>query len=298
MDFVLQWGVDLIKIIQTIRMPALDHLMKAISASGNYTFYLMMIPLFYWCVDKRNAIRLFYLFLFSTWLNSVTKDMLDQPRPFDLDESIRVGRTGGPGLPSGHAQGALVFWGYLALWARKRWFSATCIAIIMLIAFSRLYLGVHFPTDLLGGWFLGLVLLLPFNYLANRFEARLPSIPVSWLITAGTLLPIAMAFIFPSRWSVSPMGITAGFTLAIILEKKHIGLGAAKNFLNGLGRFIIGIAGLFGTLLGFKALMVKEAWWHLPAVFTQYYLIGLWIGFCAPFVFKKLGLDDSHTGET
>ena len=297
MDFILQWGIDFIKIIQTVRMPALDHVMNAISASGSYIFYLVMISLFYWCVDKRNAIRLFYLFLFSTWLNSTAKDMLGQPRPFDLDDSVKVGRGGGPGLPSGHAQGALVFWGYLSLWVRERWFTALCVTIIMLIAFSRLYLGVHFPTDLLGGWILGLILLLPFNSLADRVEARIPSISATWLIAAGTLLPVALAFVFPSRWSVSPMGITAGFTLAIILEKKHTGLGAAKNLLNGVGRFIIGIAGLFGILLGIGTLLVREASWYLPAVFAQFYLAGLWIGFCAPVVFKKLGLDVNQSGK-
>ena len=56
------------------------------------------------------------------------------------------------GLPSGHAQNAVVVWGMLALWIRKTWAWIAGVIIILLIGLSRIYLGVHFPTDVLGGW--------------------------------------------------------------------------------------------------------------------------------------------------
>jgi membrane-associated phospholipid phosphatase len=288
MDAIYNWGIDIIIFIQKMRSYAMDHFFLAVTAMGNDMFYMLILPLFYWCIDKRQSLRLFYLFMFSSWLNAVTKDLLNQPRPYILNESIKVGTTGGPGIPSGHAQGSLVFWGYLALWVRKRWFSVFCITIIMLIAFSRLYLGVHFPTDILGGWFLGVLILFFGNAVADTLESRISALHPLWILLLGTILPIALSFILPTKYSVSPMGITAGLTGAVLLEKKFVDFIMPTGFKESAVRYLIGMMGLLAIYLGLKFAIPKESRMYLPLVFCQYYLMGLWVGFVAPWIFSKL----------
>lgn len=287
MDAIYNWGLDIIITIQTIRSDVLDYVFLAITSLGNDVFYMLLLPLFYWCIEKQQSLRLFYLFMFSSWLNATTKDLLNQPRPYVLNENIKIGTTGGPGIPSGHAQGSLVFWGYLAMWVRKRWFSIFCVAVIMLIGFSRLYLGLHFPTDLLGGWILGLLILFPVNSLSLKIERRLGAISPAGLFLIGTIIPIILSFILPTKYSVSPMGITAGLTLAVLLERKYLNFEMPSGFKESAIRYCLGIIGLFAIYLGLKLIIPKETWLYLPLVFCQYYVMGLWVGFAAPWLFKK-----------
>ncbi|RJQ67068.1 MAG: phosphatase PAP2 family protein [Desulfobacteraceae bacterium] len=291
METVLSWGMGLIVAVQEARSAALDHFFLSVTALGDDLFYMLALPLFYWCIDKRRALRFYYLFMLSSWLNSVAKETLQQPRPFDLNAKVKVGNAGGPGLPSGHAQGSLVFWGYLGLWFRRRWFAFMCIALICLVAFSRIYLGVHFPTDILGGWFLGLLLLLPFDALADRIEARLAQVSMKWKIVLGTGLPVLLALVVPSKWSVSPMGTTAGFTLAVLIERGRLGHAMPRGILRAALRYFSGIAGLFIIYFALKPFIPKGSSYYLPLVFAHYYILGFWVGFGAPWLFRKTGLE-------
>jgi PAP2 superfamily len=92
-------------------------------------------------------------------LNTLLKFAFNLPRPFFLDSSIGTTAAhltaGGPGLPSGHAQNAAFVWGYIALRLQRSWVWALAVAVTVLIAFSRLYLGVHFLEDVVFGLVLG-----------------------------------------------------------------------------------------------------------------------------------------------
>lgn len=296
MDAMYNWGLDLIRTLQLIRTPFLDIVFKAITVLGNDMFYMLMLPVLYWCVDKKQSLRLYLLFMLSSWLNSVTKDYLNHPRPYHLDSGVKVGTTGGPGLPSGHAQGTLVLWGYLAFWARRRWFTVFSIGLIVLVALSRLYLGVHFPTDILGGWFLGLLLLLPFNAVVDRLEPKVLALSFGWKFALATAVPALLALVVPSRWSVSPMGITAGFALAVMLETKYLNVRMPGSVLRGVARYFIGILVLFVFFFATRRFMPKDSSFYLLMVFAQYYVMGLWVGFAAPWVFRKLGLEAREEG--
>lgn len=159
MNEILQWGIDVIIDIQQIRTPYSDCFFKAITTLGSGYIYYIVLPVIFWCANSTLSARFILILFFSLWVNSEFKTILQQPRPYNLDPSVKIGATGGPGLPSGHAQGSLVFWGYLSFWINKKWFYILSSIIILLIAFSRLYLGVHFPTDILGGWILGFLIL-------------------------------------------------------------------------------------------------------------------------------------------
>ena len=113
MESTLDWGVKVVLCLQKFS-PSLDQFFKAITFMGDEAFFLLLIPLIYWCIDRRIGIRLTILFLFCVYANSVAKVLVAQPRPFEYDTRVKqLVEAGGGGLPSLHTQGAVVVWGYL-----------------------------------------------------------------------------------------------------------------------------------------------------------------------------------------
>ena len=132
---ILQWGIDLIISIQEVHGPVLDGFFRAITSMGTEEFHLLLLPLLFWCVDYGLGIRVALLVLLSSYLNSGLKDLFEQPRPFYLVPSVKLFEATGYGLPSGHAQSAVVVWGIIAAWARKTWFRVVAIVLMLLIGF-------------------------------------------------------------------------------------------------------------------------------------------------------------------
>lgn len=170
MDAVLSAGIELILWIQSMRNPALDAFFRGITALGG-AGHLFIVPAIVWCLGYRMGSRLLLTLLLSACLNFALKDLFAQPRPFQMEPRIGPDRELGYGIPSGHAQHTAVEWALVAAWVGKPLVWAGAIVLIALIGFSRVYLGVHFPSDVLAGWALAaLIVWLHLRYLA-RVEA-------------------------------------------------------------------------------------------------------------------------------
>ena len=166
----------MIRGLQSFRGPALDLAMKGLSFLGNEAFFVLLFPFLYWCLDSRLGLRLAVVYFLSGFLNFELKQSLAQPRPAVLSPGINLVEQSGYGLPSGHAQGAVVLWGLLALHAvsrgARRWIWAPATLLMLAIGLSRVYLGVHFPTDVLAGWAIGAAVLAAAAGVLRRLEAR------------------------------------------------------------------------------------------------------------------------------
>jgi membrane-associated phospholipid phosphatase len=143
-----------------------DVFFRAITDLGYHTFYYLVIAPLFWVVDRRRASILFLLVLASGLLNTAVKLLVHTPRPDPLLARVldlRPYHSGSNAFPSGHAQNAVVFWTYIAWWVGRRWFYGLAVVMVALISFSRLYLAVHFPIDIVGGLAIGtaLMFLLP-----------------------------------------------------------------------------------------------------------------------------------------
>lgn len=126
-------------------------------------------------------------------------------------------REVGYGLPSGHAQHTLVEWGVIAAWVHRRWFSVLAVALVASIGFSRIWLGVHFPTDVLGGWLLGAVLLWIYLRYGERITTRLSVAGSGWQL--GCALAVSLALVasyaatFPRTHRTWPDSLASGLAL-------------------------------------------------------------------------------------
>ena len=160
MENLLDWGIKVVLWFQQFS-PTMDMPFKVLTFMGDEMFFLLFLPFIYWCVDRRTGARLIILFLFSVYVNAFVKLVAKQPRPFEYNSQVqKIVEAGGGGFPSGHTQGAVVVWGYLASVFKKTWLWILAGLLMILIPMSRVYLGVHFPTDLLGGYIIGAIILI------------------------------------------------------------------------------------------------------------------------------------------
>jgi membrane-associated phospholipid phosphatase len=291
---ILDWGIDVILWFQQFR-PDFDLPFKSLTFLGNLEFFLVFMPLVYWSIDRRLGARLLVLFLISAYINAIAKVLLDQPRPFRYDSRVKpVVHAVGGGLPSGHTQGATVVWGYLAYQIRsgKLWIIA--IFLMIAIPISRLYLGVHFPTDLLGGYFLAGVLLALYLRFEPAIEAWLVVKNVIWQTAAALILPILLISVSPfgSNYAMSAGGALLGFLPGIALERRWVGFCSEGSFWKRSMRFVVGLIILLGIWLGLR---FAFSGWEPASLFRviRYAAVGIWGALGAPWLFARLRLTET-----
>jgi hypothetical protein len=285
---------------------------------------LLIIPLLYWCLDARLGLRAGLALLLSASLNSALKLALASPRPYWYSPEVAaLAFEPTFGLPSGHAQNAVAVWGVLAAGIGRRWAWGLALLLMLLIGVSRVYLGVHFPTDVLAGWALGaLVLYLflrwagPIERGASQWALRRQIVTVvisSLLMLAPSLLFVLAlgAWELPAAWArnvqlagaeaapqplaldtpVSAAGTWCGFALGALWLAARQPLGVAGPAWQRLARYLAGMAVLVAIWAGLGALLPDDA---TPAAYAlryaRYLLVGAWIGAGAPALFQRVGL--------
>lgn len=300
--------------VQSWATPWLDAVMGAITYLGSEYFFLAALGFLYWCVDVKGTLQFFIVLLSSVFLNSAVKELAGLPRPFqaypDRIDAAHVYTAEGYAFPSGHAQNSTVFWGYLALSFRKRWLYIAAPVLIALVAFSRVYLRVHWPRDVLWGIVFGLVI-LGCSYVLLRLLAGTPvqaQFPSTLLLC---LIPILLFLLFPSHGGAQSMGVILGASLGYILERRYVCFATRRPLWQQVLKLVIGLAGAFILLFGLRALfdpllpsvegirLSTEA--HPPAfrgflhgrgyeslTFVRYALVGLWSTLIAPAIFRYL----------
>ena len=119
---------------------------------GQEEFYILVLPVLYWCVNASWGIRIGVMLVLTVNLNSWLKLAFASPRPFWIDTRVKeLAVETSFGLPSGHAMNSASMWGLLARLLRKKWLTYSITAVIFLIGLSRISLGVHFTSDVLAG---------------------------------------------------------------------------------------------------------------------------------------------------
>jgi membrane-associated phospholipid phosphatase len=295
MESLLNWGIEVVLWFQQFS-PTLDLPFKALTFMGDEAFYLLLMPLVYWSIDRRTGAGLIILLLFSAYLNAVAKVIADQPRPFNYDSRVKpLGHAGGGGLPSGHTQNAVVIWGYLA--GRYQKTSGWLIAgfLVVGIPLSRLYLGLHFPTDLFGGYLLGLLILVIFLWSASGLEKWLVRKGFAWQLGLSLLLPILLIFLNPAgnRYVLSMIAALTGVCVGFVLERRFVRFSANGLLWQRVVRYLVGVSilfGLWGCLRIVFSTMEPTALFR----FIRYTLMGLWGGIGAPWLFVRLKLAETE----
>ncbi len=308
-------GLDILIGLRQHAVPWLDIVMGGITYLGSHYFYLAALAFFYWCIDVAGTMRLFVLLLSSVYLHEALKVITAVERPIETLRSLLpasqqprfIETAEGFSFPSGHTQDAIVFWGYLAIAFRKRWLTVFVPLVVLLVAFSRLYLGLHWPLDILGGMALGL-LILWIGYVVLRLLAGMPvqaRFPATLVLG---LLPPAFYILFPTHYVAMSMGALCGAVLGHIVERRFVRFRVRLPFWQQALKVVIGLAGALLILVGVRMLLPvappAERWVkgavpegatgfgdlclaELPT-FGLYALVAVWCTLLAPAIFRFL----------
>ncbi|MGD9042077.1 MAG: phosphatase PAP2 family protein [Desulfobacterales bacterium] len=292
---ILDWGIEVVLWLQEFS-PALDLPFKSLTFLGNLEFFLIFMPLIYWCFNRRTGARLLILFLISAYINSIAKVIADQPRPFQYDSRVKaLVPAGGGGLPSGHTQSAVVVWGYLVSQTKRRILWILGGFLMIAIPVSRLYLGVHFPTDLFGGYLLGILLLVLYLQIALKVEVWLIQKGIVWQMGLAILLPVLLLGFNPegSVYSLNAGSVLLGFVPGLILERRWIRFSSGGRPSRRLLRFLTGFIVLIGIWMGLR---IAFAGLEPAALFrmVRYGLAGAWCALGAPWLFVRLKLAETE----
>ena len=295
MDPILEWGIEVIVAIQTIRSPALDAFFQGVTFLGNAEFYLLLAPVFIWSVNYRLGARLGILLLLSAYINQALKELFMQPRPCEPRPDVCIDQADSYGLPSGHAQNAIVFWGVIAQWIGTAWGWIAGILLMLLIGLSRIYLGVHFPTDVFMGWAIGIVILGIYIVLGERVEKWLGGLSLALQILLALSLPILFLALQPNDVTTQVTGAFAGIAVGVALGVRYLDFDAAGRFWKRAVRFLLGVAVVAAIFFGLRIIFPGEGQ-SLYAIFrfVRYGFVGLWISLGAPWLFLRVGLADAR----
>ncbi len=212
-----------------------------ITELGNEKLYVIVATILYLGYDKGFARRMFILFFATVFSTVFLKQLFHDPRP---PASRLLGeQISGYGLPSGHTTTSLVFYGYPLL-ARlegnrglKRVLFTFCVFAVVAIPVSRIVIGVHDLQDVLGGYIVGITLIITFMWAYPKVASRISSFEtwrkVSFGILLTSLLVLAglavLTILYPGEVLVSieglgmGAGLLLGCAIAFPLEERYVG---------------------------------------------------------------------------
>jgi hypothetical protein len=193
------------------------------------------------------------------------------------------------GLPSGHAQSTAVFWGVLAPVFRRPWGLVLGILAPLIIGLSRIYLGVHFPTDVLAGWLLGGLIVLGDALYGDKAQEALEKAPARWIILGAALIALGMNFL--NRDDTSSSGVFLGTVAGFVFADRRVQFRIPARLGRRLLCYLLGMAVTGILYFGLKALFPgKGSDYYDLLRFVRYGALGLWVSLGAPWVFVRLGL--------
>lgn len=326
MDLLTQNGIDWIVAVQSLGA-WLEAPMKFFSFLGTEYFFLLVLPLTYWCIDVGLGIRLGFLLITSTYLNGILKLLFAAPRPYWVsDRVIPFAAESSFGIPSGHAQNAVGVWGILAASYRKTWAWIVAFVLMFFIGFSRWYLGVHFSQDVIVGWLIGGILLWAFIRFWDPVAAWLKQKTLGTQVLLAFL--VSMVFIalgafsvgrldgytFPEEWrdnalrasnelpapvsmddSLTSAGTFFGLAAGVAWLMSRGGFQAAGTWQQRVARFVLGLIGILILWRGLGLVFPDNPDTLSYALrYLRYALVGFWLSAGAPWLFFRFKLANSQ----
>ena len=264
--------MEFLKALESIRSPFLDTVISLITHLGAETLFMVGALIFFWCVDKYRGYFLICVGGLGIVFNQFLKMLFRIPRPWELDpsftivESAREGATG-YSFPSGHTQSATTLYGGIARTDKHRAVQIGGVVMCLLIAFSRMYLGVHTPKDVLVSLAIGAILIFVCYPLVERSKENpiymYCIIAFAFLLTLGNLL-FVMLYHFPAdvdpvnledarenAWKL--MAIIVGTVFLYPIERKWIRFETKAVWWAQILKLLGGVIILLGVRIGLKA---------------------------------------------
>ena len=296
--------MSVLYLLERFRLPILNEFMLLITQLGEETAFLAVALIVFWCVDKKKGYFIMSVGFIGTMANNVLKLICRVPRPWVLDKNFTIleqarEAAAGYSFPSGHSQTAVGTFGALALTAKKKWVKILSVIIAILVPFSRMYIGVHTPWDVMAGSFLSLLLIFLLRpvVLGNGERA------MKWLI-AGMLglsigfLAYVELFPFPEdmdthnlasgvKNAYTMIGCLSGVAVVYLAEKKYVNFTTEAIWWAQVLKAVLGLGIVLLVKEGLRAPLEFIFAGHMAARGVRYFLVVLVAGLLWPMTFRR-----------
>ena len=254
----MEWEVGLIEWIQKTFGSLNSSVGKALSFIGGEMGLLVALIIILFCWKKETGKRITLTILaVNTWL-SMLKAVVLRPRPY-MEYPDRITGTadvGGPAnledvaaqgysFPSMHSASAAALFISLASEIKKRWAWILAVVLTFLVGFSRLMVGMHYPTDVLAGWALGLLC----AGICWLLEKKVTNEWIRHLILLAVSLP-GLFFVRTQDYYTS-FGLLVGIIAAIHFEEKFVNYKDTRN----VWAMILRLVGAFAIYFALNTLL-------------------------------------------
>jgi len=287
------FGTEVIEALQSAFSPAFNLLFVFFTLLGEDYVYMSLIAVMYWCINKRGAVKTAYILLACAYLNYWLKMSFKMDKP-PSEYRIILKDDISYGFPSGHMQTAVTFWGWLGFKSQKSWMHLLFLILISLIGLSRIYLGVHYFGDVLGGALFGAVFLIGTYKTAPYLEDKLNSIPEG---LRNYLTPLISVLLFGLSLAAFPdttrgdsaliCGTLFGFSLGVPLESKHVNISMAISRRTKTIRAVVGLMIVSGSYLMLSLILNSLSLNAQVFIgFLRYVIVAFAITLITPSIFK------------
>lgn len=299
--------MDILYALEKIRTPFWNGVMSAVTQLGGEVIFIVAAVVVFWCVSKWEGYYLMTIAFCGTVLNQFLKLICRVPRPwvrdpnFTIVESARA-EAAGYSFPSGHTQNAIGLFGGMARWGGRRWVRLGLTALALVIAFSRMYLGVHTPADVGVSLVLAAALVLGLYPLMRRAQEKpryMGYVLAAMLVVSGAFVVFVEAYGFSAdtdaenlasgignAWKM--LGAVAGMTLAWLLDRRYIHFETQAVWWVQVIKVAVGMALLLAIKSGLKAPLLALLGHEGLAGGVRYFLLVLVAGAVWPLAFRPM----------
>lgn len=290
---MIDYQIEFLKLLEGIRTDFLISFFEFITMLAEETLMIFAIVTLWFAVDKRIAQKLFFVTAFSLGVNGIIKNLVKMPRPFAGGKvsCVREHTATGYSFPSGHTQNFATWSTLIAIKIKRVSVWIVTVVLIISVAFSRMFLGAHYPMDVISGALLGVFFAIIGNSVYDKTEDK--NKLFLWAVAAFT--PFIIWFVI----SPNPLygdffkvyGMLAGTCVGIRFEEKY----APLNYNVAVSKKVIRVvSGIFIALVfkaGLKTLFATDIV-RIGLVFDAlryFVLLFIMVGLC-PLLFKKMKL--------
>ncbi len=245
--FFFEWEVALIEWIQSWLGSFGTAVSSVFTMLGEQMICVAFLGFIYWCWDKKLGRYVGMNILVAITLNTMIKNIFVRRRPYFDHKGIKCLKPAEKGadiydisaqgfsFPSGHSTNSVTIYTSIGIYSKNKILMTAGIVLPLLIGISRFCLGVHYPTDVICGWLLGLIVVLLVPLLQKLIKNRLVFYGIIILITIPGL------FYCRSQDYYTAFGSLAGFILAIEFDDKLVNFENTNNPLRCILRVALGI---------------------------------------------------------
>lgn len=289
--------------LENIRVPILNEFMLAVTMLGEETAFLVIALILFWCVDKYIGYYTLSVGFVGTLANQFLKLWFRIPRPWVLDENFTIleqAREAATGysFPSGHTQSAVGTFGSIAYTTKKKAIRIIAIVVAVLVPFSRMYIGVHTPMDVLVSIGIALILIFAFRPLVlGNDHKHMPAVLGVMLLLAIGYLCFVEFYAFPTDVMASDnyihglqnaytlLGCLLGMLVVYCVDEKWLQFNVKAVWWAQVLKVVIGLALVLAVKSGTKPLLnmlMGDYWGRL----VRYFLVVVFAGIVWPLTFS------------